>query len=337
MKKIMMFLLLTVLLLSLVACASIVPQGAQGPQGETGDDGLSAFEIFKKHYPEYTGTEKEWIYAVSTNDICSLFGHTVVIDKAVQATCTTNGLTEGCHCEICGEVIVEQTMIEASHNYVGTVCSVCGFDCNTNSETNEGENTNNATPEYAKLSKEQWNTIFETMANISNVSFTILLTTDVDNNGTVAEISSASAEISENATHEIIIDESGTSEFYYTNENGTNYRFENQSGVWLKQSVNHSSSLKNVMINNILLFKDMYDEMNYNSENDTYFCKNRPQNDPFLGTYMYYEISIKISDGNISELTYIVDTFINSNTPTKCKYEFKFKNFGTTTVNLPSN
>ena len=33
-------------------------QGEQGPQGE---QGLSAYEIYLKYYPEYVGTEKEWI------------------------------------------------------------------------------------------------------------------------------------------------------------------------------------------------------------------------------------------------------------------------------------
>ena len=32
-----------------------------GEQGEAGLDGLSAFEIYKKYYPEYEGTEEEWI------------------------------------------------------------------------------------------------------------------------------------------------------------------------------------------------------------------------------------------------------------------------------------
>ena len=135
MKKILLFVLFILLILSLVGCGLTIPQGQQGPQGEQGsqgNDGLSAFEIFKKYYPEYTGTEEEWIYAMTTNDICSLFGHTTVIDKAVQATCTTNGLTEGSHCEICEKVFVEQTVIEANHNYIGTICSVCGFDCDTN-------------------------------------------------------------------------------------------------------------------------------------------------------------------------------------------------------------
>jgi hypothetical protein len=39
-------------------------------------------------------------------------GHTEVVDEAVQATCTSTGLTEGSHCTICGETIVLQEVTE---------------------------------------------------------------------------------------------------------------------------------------------------------------------------------------------------------------------------------
>ncbi len=39
--------------------------------------------------------------------------HTIVIDKAVEATCTTAGKTEGSHCSVCGTVIKAQTVIPA--------------------------------------------------------------------------------------------------------------------------------------------------------------------------------------------------------------------------------
>lgn len=37
--------------------------------------------------------------------------HTIVIDKAVPATCTESGLTEGSHCSVCGRIIKSQKPI----------------------------------------------------------------------------------------------------------------------------------------------------------------------------------------------------------------------------------
>ena len=41
-------------------------------------------------------------------------GHTEVIDAAVAPTCTETGLTEGNHCSVCDEVLVAQTVVDAS-------------------------------------------------------------------------------------------------------------------------------------------------------------------------------------------------------------------------------
>ena len=69
-------------------------------------------------------------------------GHKEVTDKAVAATCTESGLTEGSHCETCGQVFRKQEEIPAlSHSYQDTLipptatergftahtCSVCGY------------------------------------------------------------------------------------------------------------------------------------------------------------------------------------------------------------------
>ena len=70
-------------------------------------------------------------------------GHTEVTDAAVPATCTEDGLTEGSHCDVCGKVLVAQTVVPAKgHTEVtdeavaptceetglteGSHCSVCG-------------------------------------------------------------------------------------------------------------------------------------------------------------------------------------------------------------------
>lgn len=44
-------------------------------------------------------------------------GHTVVIDKAIAVTCTSNGLTEGKHCSTCHIILTEQTVVKSTgHN-----------------------------------------------------------------------------------------------------------------------------------------------------------------------------------------------------------------------------
>lgn len=57
--------------------------------------------------------------------------HTEVVDKAVEATCQTKGLTEGRHCSVCGEVLVEQKEINYSnHKYDNDKdanCNICGL------------------------------------------------------------------------------------------------------------------------------------------------------------------------------------------------------------------
>ena len=46
-------------------------------------------------------------------NVLTMTGHTEVVDKATAPTCTTDGLTEGKHCEICDTVIIEQKTISA--------------------------------------------------------------------------------------------------------------------------------------------------------------------------------------------------------------------------------
>ena len=56
--------------------------------------------------------------------------HTEVVEKAVEATCQSKGLTEGRYCSVCGEVLAVQTVTNLSdHKYDNDKdanCNVCG-------------------------------------------------------------------------------------------------------------------------------------------------------------------------------------------------------------------
>ena len=50
-------------------------------------------------------------------------GHTEVIDKALAASCTSTGLTEGKHCSVCNEILVAQQSIQSlGHNWKNPTC-----------------------------------------------------------------------------------------------------------------------------------------------------------------------------------------------------------------------
>ena len=51
---------------------------------------------------------------------------TTTVLEGVAATCTTDGLTEGAQCALCGTVTVAQEVIPAACNFVDGVCTVCG-------------------------------------------------------------------------------------------------------------------------------------------------------------------------------------------------------------------
>lgn len=76
-----------------------------------------------------------------TGDYVTTSGHKIVTDEAVSPDCVNSGLTEGSHCDACGEVIAEQEVVDAlghteetitsdatctEDGFVKVNCTVCG-------------------------------------------------------------------------------------------------------------------------------------------------------------------------------------------------------------------
>jgi hypothetical protein len=128
-----------------------------GTEGETyAQKNGFEYEILSDHTHKYTAkvtktatctTTGTKTYTCSCDDSYTesipATGHTVVTDKALSATCTTDGKTGGLHCSVCGTVITAQKTIPATgHTAVtdkavaatcttdgkteGSHCSVCG-------------------------------------------------------------------------------------------------------------------------------------------------------------------------------------------------------------------
>ena len=63
-------------------------------------------------------THQANLKAIEIKYTCASNGHTIVIDKAIDPTCTVNGRTEGSHCSVCNAVLVAtQTISATGHSY----------------------------------------------------------------------------------------------------------------------------------------------------------------------------------------------------------------------------
>ncbi len=81
------------------------------------------------HSYTYSNCTSEGV-CVNCGDISTeILGHMSVIDAAVDATCNQNGLTEGSHCERCGEILVAQEVVSTLDHEYGDddVCDGCGY------------------------------------------------------------------------------------------------------------------------------------------------------------------------------------------------------------------
>lgn len=81
---------------------------------------------------QYMGNDPTWTEEVRNNfgdninwEVFSCtYGHTIVIDPAVDPTCTTTGLTEGQHCDVCKQILVAQQILPIRHTAITVIPAV---------------------------------------------------------------------------------------------------------------------------------------------------------------------------------------------------------------------
>ena len=103
-----------------------------GNNGKDGEDGLSAFEIYLKYHPEYSGTEKEWIESLKAQPCEHTFSPWEI---GLEPTCTSMGYDIRV-CTQCGNVeykfiqstghIFNSDEYERTDKYHMQCCDVCG-------------------------------------------------------------------------------------------------------------------------------------------------------------------------------------------------------------------
>ena len=73
------------------------------------------------------GYYEDETYSVALNEadvMIAATGHTEVIDPAEDPNCTETGLTEGSHCDVCGDIIIAQQVVDANGHTETQVPSV---------------------------------------------------------------------------------------------------------------------------------------------------------------------------------------------------------------------
>ena len=76
---------------------------------------------------KYSSTEFTEAYPMAESDYPVNHVHNIVIDEAVEPTCTTDGKMEGSHCSVCNEILKQQEVIPAlGHDFKDGICTRCG-------------------------------------------------------------------------------------------------------------------------------------------------------------------------------------------------------------------
>ena len=132
MKKLLTLVALTLLFVFLLTACSGGQNNEQGNDNPTHTHSFDEWEVIKNPTCGENGEKSRHCdCGERQTEIIPALSHTVVVDEAVDPTCTTVGKTEGKHCSQCNEIILAQKEIPTlAHTYSGDLdatCEACGF------------------------------------------------------------------------------------------------------------------------------------------------------------------------------------------------------------------
>ncbi|MBQ8772552.1 MAG: leucine-rich repeat protein, partial [Clostridia bacterium] len=92
-------------------------------------DGLHPSQSFMRDY----AAPKIISFIKDNYGVNYIHSHTIEVDQEIDPTCTNTGLTEGKHCDVCGEVLIAQEVVDAlghdevKHNAQAPTCTEIGW------------------------------------------------------------------------------------------------------------------------------------------------------------------------------------------------------------------
>ena len=187
------------------------------------------------------------------------------------------------------------------------------------------------------MTKAEWDEAFENTSAAENFTF-LQSNTRIPNDGEPST-STSILETTEFASH--TTNPGSSFEAYHSIEDGNYYYYYNYGSGWTKKDADPGNSpIGSAVIQQFTeLFKDLYDELTYDPETNSYvgggFVLNQRGTD-----YTIHDFRIEFENGLISEIYYVSDMYSSSNGEMvlsgRGSSVIQIYNYGTTVVELPT-